>query len=162
MGEKRAKEVERKAKELEKEKEKKMKLKVKEEEKAKKEEEKRLLEAAEKEKLLKKAQAFKSFFKKEDVKEKVEKTDVEKTTGFFGILHKGKNMRLAPLVRGNPETARVNIDSLEMPVGPDGLYLRLLQTKQHKPQTQGRTWPYVKKGGRADDEDVTIVKEKER
>merc|ERR1719430_2632339 len=147
--EKRAKEVERKAKELEKEKEKKMKeeerdkkklekemeLKVKEEEKAKKEEEKRLLEAAEKDKLLKKAQAFKSFFKKEEVKEKEEIADVEKTTGFFGILHKGKNMRLAPIVRGNPETARANIDSLEMPAGPDGLYLSLLQTKKHKPQT---------------------------
>ena len=57
--------------------------------------------------------------------------------------------------------ARANIDSLEMPVGPDGLYLRLLQTKEHKPQTQGRTWPYVKKGGGADDEDVTIVEEEE-
>ena len=57
--------------------------------------------------------------------------------------------------------ARANIDSLEMPVGPDGLYLRLLQTKEHKPLTQGRTWPYVKKGGRADDEDVTIVEEEE-
>ena len=112
--EKRAKEVERKAKELEKEKEKKLKeeerekkklekdmeLKVKEEEKAKKEEEKRLQEAAEKDKLLKKAQAFKSFFKKEEAKEKEEKGEVEKSTGFFGILHKGKHMRLAPLVRG--------------------------------------------------------------
>ena len=112
--EKRAKEVERKAKELEKEKEKKMKeeerdkkklekeieLKVKEEEKAKKEEEKKLQEAAEKDRLMKKAQAFKSFFKKEEVKEKEEKTEVGKNIGFFGILHKGKNMRLAPLVRG--------------------------------------------------------------
>ena len=62
---------------------------------------------------------------------------------------------------GNPETARINIDSLEMPAGPDGLYLRLLQTKQHTPQTQGRTWPYAKKGDRADDEDVTIVEEEE-
>ena len=119
--ERRAKEVEKKAKELEKEKEKKLKeeerdkkkaekeleLKAKEEEKAKKEEEKakkeeekKAQEAAEKEKLLKKAQAFKSFFKKEEVKEKEVKAEVEKNTGFFGILHKGKNMRLAPLVRG--------------------------------------------------------------
>ena len=49
---------------------------------------------------MKKAQAFKSFFKKEEVKEKEVKAEVEKNTGFFGILHKGKNMRLAPLVRG--------------------------------------------------------------
>ena len=48
-----------------------------------------------------------------------------------------------------------------MPAGPDGLYLGLLQTKKHKPQTQGRTWPYVKKGDRVDDEDVTIVEEEE-
>lgn len=48
-----------------------------------------------------------------------------------------------------------------MPAGPNGLYLRLLQTKKHKPQTQGRTWPYVKKGDRVDDGDVTIVEEEE-
>lgn len=62
---------------------------------------------------------------------------------------------------GDPENARANIDSLEMPAGPDGLYLRLLQTKKHKPQAQGRTWPYVKKGDRVDDEDVTIVEEED-
>jgi len=178
--ERRAKEVEKKAKELEKEKEKKLKeeerdkkkaekeleLKAKEEEKAKKEEEKakkeeekKAQEAAEKEKLLKKAQAFKSFFKKEEVKEKEVKAEVEKNTGFFGILHKGKNMRLAPLVRGDPEKAKSNIDSLEMPSGPEGLYLHLLQTKRHKPLSQGRTWPYAKKGEHLDDEDVTVVED---
>ena len=57
---------------------------------------------------------------------------------------------------GDPEKARASIDSLEMPAGPDGLYLRLLQTKKHKPLKQGRTWPYVKKGDRVDDEDVTM------
>ena len=62
---------------------------------------------------------------------------------------------------GDPEKARASIDSLEMPAGPDGLYLRLLQTKKHKPLKQGRTWPYVKKGDRVDDEDVTIVEEEE-
>ena len=62
---------------------------------------------------------------------------------------------------GDPENARANIDSLEMPAGPDGLYLSLLQTKKHKPQTQGRTWPYIKKGDRGDDEDVTIVEEED-
>merc|ERR1712079_410133 len=95
--------------------EKELELKAKEEEKAKKDEEKKAQEAAEKEKLLKKAQAFKSFFKKEEVKEKEVKAEVEKNTGFFGILHKGKNMRLAPLVRGDPEKAKSNVDSLEMP-----------------------------------------------
>merc|ERR1711899_466593 len=144
--ERRAKEVEKKAKELEKEKEK----KLKEEERDKKKAEKELeLKAKEEEKAKKEEEKA----KKEEEKEKEVKAEVEKNTGFFGILHKGKNMRLAPLIRGDPEKAKSNIDSLEMPSGPEGLYLHLLQTKRHKPLNQGRTWPYAKKGEHLDDED---------
>ena len=46
-----------------------------------------------------------------------------------------------------------------MPSGPEGLYLHLLQTKRHKPLSQGRTWPYAKKGEHLDDEDVTVVED---
>ena len=61
---------------------------------------------------------------------------------------------------GDPKKAQANIDSLELPPGREGLYLHLLQTGQHKPLTQGRTWPHVIHGDCVDD-DVIIVEEED-
>ena len=47
-----------------------------------------------------------------------------------------------------------------MPAGAEGLYLHLLQTGQHKPLTQGRTWPCVKKA-ECNDNDVVILVDEE-
>ena len=171
------KEVERKAKETAK-KLKKEECDKKKLEKAEKKEQKIQLEAAKKDKLLKMANAFRSYFKKEE-----EKADIDENTGFFGTFHKGRDTRLAPLVRGrvllishgvtsfndhkilylfypagDPKKAQSKIDSLESPPGREGLYLHLLQTGQHKPLTQRRTWPNVIKGDCVDD-DVIIIHE---
>merc|ERR1712013_224531 len=62
-----------------------------------------------------------------------------------------KNMRLAPTVRNDPEKAKKRIDSLDMPSGPDGLYLALLKT-EYVPGSQTRTWPYEKNVPKEDDE----------
>ena len=61
---------------------------------------------------------------------------------------------------GDPKKAQAKIDSLEWPPGREGLYLHLLQTGQHKPLTQGRTWPHVIRGDCVDD-DVIIVEEED-
>jgi len=148
------KEVERKAKETAK-KLKKEECDKKKLEKAEKKEQKIQLEAAKKDKLLKMANAFRSYFKKEE-----EKADIDENTGFFGTFHKGRDTRLAPLVRGDPKKAQSKIDSLESPPGREGLYLHLLQTGQHKPLTQRRTWPNVIKGDCVDD-DVIIIHEED-
>merc|ERR1712025_81483 len=147
-----AKEVEKlekeRARKAEKEKQE-AELKLKEEERLRKEEEKRLQEEAEKEKIKKKAEAFKSFFKKDDIlkERKISDKEVEEVAqgalGNFTLFRVKKNMRLAPTVRNDPEKAKKRIDSLDMPSGPDGLYLALLKTS-YVPGSQTRTWPYVK------------------
>jgi len=150
---KQEKEEERLKKKAEKEAE----LKLKEEEKSRKEEEKRLQEEAEKEKIKKKAEAFKSFFKKDDVlkERKISDKEVEEVAqgalGNFTLFRVKKNMRLAPTVRNDPEKAKKRIDSLDMPSGPDGLYLALLKT-EYVPGSQTRTWPYEKNVPKEDDE----------
>ena len=157
---KQEKEEERLKKKAEKEAE----LKQKEEERLKKEEEKRLLEEAEKEKVKKKAQAFKSFFKKDDVakERKVSGKEVEEVAegalGNFTLFRVKDNMRLAPTVRNDPKMAMKRIDSLDMPAGPDGLYLALLKTK-YNPGKQSRTWPYEKNVPK--DDDVEIIEDEE-
>ena len=52
-------------------------------------------------------------------------------------------MRLAPTLRNDPEMAKKRIDGLDMPLGPDSLYLALLKTG-YVPDHQTRTWPYEK------------------
>ena len=161
------KERERKEKELEKEKEKREKEEEREKKKVEKEllmkekeEEKKAQEAAEKEKLMKKAQAFKSFFKKDDGLVKVEDSEkdekVEEVRGNFTVFRVKKNMRLAPTVRGefqrskvsyltnppgDPISAMSSLDSLDMPCGPEGLYIARLKTG-HTPgrQTRSENW----------------------
>merc|ERR1712142_971387 len=151
---KQEKEEERLKKKAEKEAE----LKIKEEEKLKKEEEKRLQEEAEKEKMKKKAEAFKSFFKKDDVpkerkiSDKVEEEVAEGALGNFTLFRVKKNMRLAPTVRNDPDMARKRIDNLDMPSGPDGLYLALLKTN-YVPGKQTKTWPYEKDVPKEDEEE---------
>jgi len=140
-------------------------MKLKEEEKSKKEEEKRQQEEAEKEKIKKKAEAFKSFFKKEDVakERKISDKEVEEVAegalGNFTLFRVKNNMRLAPTVRNDPEMAKKRIDSLDMPSGPDGMYLALLKT-DYKPGKQSRTWPYEKNMPKEDDE-VEILEDEE-
>ena len=155
--EKKAKEEEREKKKAEKE----LQNKAKEEEKAKKDEEKKLLEAAEKEKELKKAQAFKSFFKKDVAKEEAleKRQQQEEGRGNFGVLLPRATMRLAPVVRGDPELARRRLDALDTPSGPEGLYLALLKAG-HAPGSQPRTWPYHAKVVE-DEEDVTVIEDDE-
>jgi len=150
---KQEKEEERLKKKAEKEAE----LKLKEEEKLRKEEEKRIQEEAEKEKIKKKAEAFKSFFKKDDVpkERKISDKEVEEVPegalGNFTLFRVKKNMRLAPTVRNDPQKAKMRIDSLDMPSGPDGLYLALLKT-DYVPGRQTKTWPYEKNVPKEDDE----------
>jgi len=155
---KQEKEEERLKKKAEKEAE----LKQKEVEKLKKEEEKRLLEEDEKEKAKKKVQAFKSFFKKEDTKERKLSGEEDKAEevglGNFTLFRVKENMRLAPTVRNNPEMAKRRIDSLDMPAGPDDLYLALLKTK-YIPGKQTRTWPYEKNDKK--DDDIEILEDEE-
>merc|ERR1712142_1457064 len=145
--------------------EKEAELKIKEEEKLKKEEGKRLQEEAEKEKIKKKAEAFKSFFKKDDVpkerkiSDKVEEEVAEGALGNFTLFRVKKNMRLAPTVRNDPDMARKRIDSLDMPSGPDGLYLALLKTS-YVPGKQTKTWPYEKDVSKEDDE-VEILEDED-
>jgi len=157
---KQEKEEERLKKKAEKEAE----LKQKEDEKLKKDEEKKLLEEAEKEKVKKKAEAFKSFFKKEDAKErKLSGEEVEATEespGYFTLFRLKSNTRLAPTVRNDPEMAKKRIDSLDMPAGPDGLYLALLKT-DYTPGKQTRTWPYEKNVSKDDEDDVEILDDEE-
>ena len=52
----------------------------------------------------------------------------EGTLEKFSHFHLKHNMKLAPIVRNDPELAKKRIDSLDMPAGPDGLYLALLKT----------------------------------
>merc|ERR1719318_418254 len=159
---KQEKEEERLKKKAEKEAE----LKQKEEERLKKDEEKRLLEEAEKEKIKKKAEAFKSFFKKDDVakERKVSGKEVEEVAegalGNFTLFRVKDNMRLAPTVRNDPKMAMKRIDSLDMPAGPDGLYLALLKT-EYSPGKQTRTWPYEKNLPKDDDIEVLEDEEEE-
>ena len=139
-------------KKIEKEKAEAEKLRLKQEKedeklrkKAEKEQEKKQQEIAEKEKARKEANVFLSFFKKEDPAEKKENESIRPTeenpTRNLTVFRVKPNMRLAPLVRGDPERAKRNIDSLDMPSGPDGLYLALLNTG-YTVGRQGRTWPY--------------------
>merc|ERR1719318_939907 len=150
---KQEKEEERLKKKAEKEAE----LKQKEEERLKKEEEKRLLEEAE---------AFKSFFKKDDVakERKVSGKEVEEVAegalGNFTQFRVKDNMRLAPTVRNDPKMAMKRIDSLDMPAGPDDLYLALLKT-EYSPGKQSRTWPYEKNVPKDDDIEVLEDEEEE-
>ena len=129
----------------------------KEAEAKQREEEKKQIEEAEKEKAKKKAEAFTSFFKKAEPKEeKVNKTESkvdDEPVGCFTPFRVKKNTRLAPLVRGDPEAARARIDSLDMPSGPDGLYLQLLK-KGYVIGRQGKTWPYEKVEGEEDEVEI--------
>merc|ERR1719507_182012 len=68
-------------------------------------------------------------------------------------------MRLAPLVRGDGLRAKRNIDSLDMPCGPEGLYLAQLKG-DYSPGQQGRTWPYEKLGEEEAD-DVEILEDED-
>eukprot|EP00092_Neocalanus_flemingeri_P038334 GFUD01041734.1.p1 GENE.GFUD01041734.1~~GFUD01041734.1.p1 ORF type:complete len:1462 (+),score=564.73 GFUD01041734.1:87-4472(+) len=155
---------EREEERLKKKAEKDAELKQKEEERLKKEEEKKFQEEAEKEKVKKKAQAFKSFFKKEDAKERKlsgeEVQAAEVSLGNFTVFRVKNNMRLAPMVRNDPEKAKKRIDSLDMPSGPDGLYLAVLKTN-YTPGKQTRTWPYEKNAPKGDDDDVEILEDEE-
>merc|ERR1719350_857986 len=181
--EKRAKEIERLEKErvkkaekekLEAEKEKlkqekeeeRLKKKADKEAELKQKEEERLKKEAEKEKIKKKAEAFKSFFKKDDVakERKVSGKEVEEVAegalGNFTLFRVKDNMRLAPTVRNDPKMAMKRIDSLDMPAGPDGLYLALLKT-EYSPGKQTRTWPYEKNVPKDDDIEVLEDEEEE-
>ena len=63
--------------------------------------------------------------------------------GKFTRFQVSYNMRLAPTVRNDTKVAKKRIDDLDMPSGPDGLYLALLKT-DYTPGRQARTWPYEK------------------
>merc|ERR1712079_321157 len=119
----------------------------------------KLKQEKEDERLRKKAETFTSFFKKAEPKEeKVNKTESkvdDEPVRCFTPFRVKKNTRLAPLVRGDPEAARARIDSLDMPSGPDGLYLQLLK-KGYVIGRQGKTWPYEKVEG---EEEVEILDE---
>jgi len=134
----------------------------KEAEAKQREEEKRQQEEAEKEKAKKTAQAFTSFFKKAEpkaVKESVqEEASVDESANGFTPFRVKENMKMAPLVRGDPQKARDSIDSLDMPSGPDGMYLALLK-KGHAVGRQGRTWPYEKSD--CGEKDVEIIDDDE-
>ena len=65
----------------------------------------------------------------------------------FKQFQVNKYTMLAPVVRRDSDIAKKTIDSVDMPSGPDGLYLALL--KDYAPGKQGKTWPY----GRNDDEE---------
>jgi len=134
----------------------------KEAEAKQREEEKRQQEEAEKEKAKKTAQAFTSFFKKAEpkaVKESVqEEASVDESANGFTPFRVKENMKMAPLVRGDPQKARDSIDSLDMPSGPDGMYLALLK-KGYAVGRQGRTWPYEKSDG--GEKDVEIIDDDE-
>ena len=72
-------------------------------------------------------------------------------------FHVMNTTRLAPIVRNNPDKAKKRIDSLDMPSGPDGLYLALLKT-DYVPGKQTRTWPQEKRlRSSKDDEEVKKV-----
>ena len=147
----------------EKEEEKLRKKAEKEAELKQKEEEKRQQELAEKEKAKKEANVFRSFFKKEDPGEKKDNLNSspskDTTTGHLTAFRVKKDMRLAPLVRGDPERAKRNIDSLDMPSGPDGLYLAQLRDG-YTAGRQGRTWPYERPSEKESD-DVEILEDEE-
>ena len=141
--------------------EEKMKKKLeKEAEQKLKEEEKKAKEEDEKEKAKKKAETFKSFFSKSAIKvdKKIEseaQPDSSEGRNLSTFTVK-KNTKLAPLVRNDPDLAKKRIDSLEMPCGPDGLYLTLLKSANYSVGKQGRTWPYEVTSVEADEE-VTIL-----
>ena len=63
--------------------------------------------------------------------------------------------RLRKLIK----TDQKRFDGLDMPSGPDGLYLALLKS-DYAPGHQTRTWPYEKNVPKDDDE-VEIVKDEE-
>ena len=154
---KQEKEEERMKQKQEREEERLRKKAEKEEEAKQKEEEKRLQEEAEKEKAKKTAQAFTSFFKKAEpkvVKESVkEVTAVEESASGFTPFRVKENMKMAPLVRGDPQRAKKSIDSLDMPSGPEGMYLALLK-KDYAVGKQGKTWPYAKSNDRENDVEI--------
>ena len=123
-------------------------LKLKEEEKLKKFADKKKQQKAKNVKINKKVGAFKSFFDNDDVagKREISGKEVEhRAEGDFDftLFHVKDNMRLAPTLRNDPEMAKKRIDGLDMPSGPDGLYLALLKTG-YVPGNQTRTWPYEK------------------
>ena len=154
-------EAERLKLKAEKEEERTRKKAEKEAEIKQKEEEKRQQELADKEKAKKEANVFKSFFKKEDPTEKKEsvnaKPSEEISAGNLTVFTVKDNMRLAPLVRADTLRAKRSIDSLDMPCGPDGLYLAQLKG-DYTPGKQGRTWPYEKPGEK-DADDVEILED---
>ena len=158
MKQKQEKEEEKLKQKQEREEERLRKKAEKEAEAKQREEEKRQQEEAEKEKAKKTAQAFTSFFKKAEpkaVKESVqEEASVDESANGFTPFRVKENMKMAPLVRGDPQNARNSIDSLDMPSGPDGMYLALLK-KGYAVGRQGRTWPYEKSEG--GEKDVEII-----
>merc|ERR1712129_45676 len=83
----------------------------------------------------------------------------EGALGNFTLFRVKDNMRLAPTVRNYPDNAKKRIDGLDMPSGPDGLYLALLKTN-YAPGKQTRTWPYEKNVPKNDDE-VEILEDEE-
>ena len=123
-------------------------LKLKEEKKLNKFKETKQQKEAEKVKIRKKAGDFKSLFKKDYVVKKLringkEVEQVEEAVGKFTLFRVLDNMRLAPTVRSDTDKAKKRIDGLDMPSGPDGLYLALLKT-DYTPGHQTKTWPYDK------------------
>ena len=140
-------------------------LDLKEEEKLAKDEEQTRQNQAEKEKVGKNTVAFNSFLKKDEVvKEiKISCKEVEKVgEGYLGNFTQFRvkdNMRLAPTVRGDSLKAKKIIDGLDMPSGPDGLYLALLKS-DHTPGHQTRTWPYDRNVPKKSD-DKEILQDKE-
>ena len=92
--------------------------KQKEEEKRQKDEEKRKQEEAEKEKQRKAAALFKGFFVQganKGTEEAGGKDGQDKSeSGLFTPFMVKKNMRMAPLVRGDSKSAKINIDRLCM------------------------------------------------
>ena len=154
---KQEKEEEKLKQKQEKEEEKLRKKAEKEAEAKQKEEEKKQQEEAEKEKAKKTAEAFTNFFKKSEprvVKESVQEvTEVEEPANGFTPFRVKENMKMAPLVRADTEKAKKSIDSLDMPSGPDGMYLALLH-KNYVVGKQGKTWPYEKS---KEDDDIEIL-----
>ena len=143
-------------------------LDLKEDKKLKEEEEQKGQNQAEKEKFGKNTVAFNSFLKKDEVAKEINISckEVEKVgegyLGNFTLFRVKDNMRLATTVRGDSQKAKKRIDGLDMPSGPDGLYLALLKS-DHTPGHQTRTLPCDKNGSKkSDDEEILQDKEEKK
>ena len=82
---------------------------------------------------------------KKEVKKMAKDVTKSRRKGRTKIKEFKKKTKFAPVFRNNPGIAKIRIDSLDMPSGPDGLYLNLLKT-DYTPGKQGRTWPYERSG----------------